>query len=341
MGSLNMSALHLYAMLSELLGIKAGLAVSQGDLRRLLSSDEMSAEYAELDLDQDGVRIHSSSFEELIEILLYKVGRLKKRTNHIPGISQYHRYKNDPTMNAIWEDVLTIYTQWMPSAIRATENAGAKLIDPEAVMRQVAKKHGKRGLDLLMELFEEQNTHVYKSPWNFHPTTTEWKDTIELRALFEKESLNSMYGNFFDQRYIDFLNRNFEDIDSIHWRKFEQFTAEYFDRNGFLVELGPGRGDDGVDVRAWPKEYTSSMPPLIIVQCKRQKAAVEKVIVKSLYADVVQEKAASGLIVTTSRLSKGARDTSAVRKYPIDVADRQTLKVWLETLQSPTSGVIT
>jgi restriction system protein len=84
-------------------------------------------------------------------------------------------------------------------------------------------------------------------------------------------------------------------------------SAEFFHRAGFSVELGKGRNDDGIDVRAWKAGADVGGPAQLIVQCKRQKAAVEKVIVKALYADVLNEQAESGIIVTTSRRSPGAK----------------------------------
>ena len=48
-------------------------------------------------------------------------------------------------------------------------------------------------------------------------------------------------------------------------------------------------------------------------QCKRQKEKVGKVVVKALWADVQHEKASPGLIVTTSRLSPGAKEVCAAR----------------------------
>jgi hypothetical protein len=54
------------------------------------------------------------------------------------------------------------------------------------------------------------------------------------------------------------------------------------------------------------------------VQCKRQKEKVGKVVVNALWADVEHEKAKSGLIVTTTAVSPGARKVPAVRAYPID-----------------------
>jgi restriction system protein len=78
----------------------------------------------------------------------------------------------------------------------------------------------------------------------------------------------------------------------------------------------------------------------VIVQCKRQKAKIEKVVIKALYADVVAEKAKSGMIVTTSRLSAGAEATRTARNYPLQVADRDTLKAWLSKLRVPGAGIV-
>ena len=80
---------------------------------------------------------------------------------------------------------------------------------------------------------------------------------------------------------------------------------------------------------------TADMPPALLVQCKRQKAKVSKVIVKALWADVLHENATSGLIVTTSVLSPGARKVSTARNYPVDEADRETLRQWVHQMRTP------
>ncbi len=120
----------------------------------------------------------------------------------------------------------------------------------------------------------------------------------------------------------------------MHWRKFEGLTAEFFKREGFRVQLGPGSNDGGVDLRVYPVDATPELPPMILVQCKRQKAKIEKMLVKSVYADVLEENATSGLIVTTSTIAPGAEATRTARNYPIDVADRTTLRTWLAKLRS-------
>lgn len=201
---------------------------------------------------------------------------------------------------------------------------------------EMAEEFGASGLRMAMAAVESLSLKLFKNPWGV-PTLT-FKDAIELRELFMSEGLTPLYGKFIDQRYIDFLNRNFDSIDKINWRKFEGLTGEFFDRAGFEVELGTGRNDDGVDVRVWPKSKSNDDPPTLIVQCKRQRTRVEKVVVKSLYADILAEDAKSGLVVTTSRLSPGARKVCTARGYPIREADRATLRQWLEVLRKPGTG---
>jgi restriction system protein len=229
-----------------------------------------------------------------------------------------------------WQD-------FMAEAIAAARESGVKGFSPTPFLMRMAQRTS-FDVQVALELFEDFNTRLQQNPWN-SVRLVEWSDTVELRELFESESLQTQYGQFFDQRFIDYLYRNFQDIDAIHWRKFEGLTGEYFAREGFYVELGPARNDDGVDARIWPKEERPDRPPGILVQCKRQKEKVSKVIVKALWADVANEKATSGLIVTTSALSPGARKVCQARGYPIQAAEREALRRWIRAMRSPGAGV--
>lgn len=248
----------------------------------------------------------------------------------------FHKYKNDKKLSKVYRSVMEMWLEWTKTELENVKASGKKLMDPTSLLVKALDKHGGIGLSMVDEALHGINAAMVASPWG-QLRQVEWSSEIDLKDLFESEGLNAEYGTFIDQRYIDFLHANFSDIDKMHWRKFEQLTAEFLDRNGYKVELGPGRGDDGVDVRAWSREDDQSKP-LIIVQCKRQKASVDKPIIKSLYADVIHEKATSGLLVTTSRLSVGAEQTRTARAYPIDVADRVTLAKWLESLRAPGVG---
>ncbi|MCF7675082.1 MAG: restriction endonuclease [Akkermansiaceae bacterium] len=195
-------------------------------------------------------------------------------------------------------------------------------------------------LDLAIELIEYIESGERASPWEWcEARLVDWRDTAELCDFFKSESLKCLHGTFFDQRFANYLSRNFEKIGEMNWRKFEGLTAEYFLREGFEVEVGPGRNDGGIDVRVWKPGTLALSPPLIIIQCKRQRHKIEKAVVKSLWADLVDLNAGAGLIVTISSLSPGAETVRLSRSYPIEVANNGHLKNWLERLRTPGTGI--
>jgi len=180
---------------------------------------------------------------------------------------------------------------------------------------------------------------LYQSPFN-SIRRVEWHDIRELDELFASEKLESPHGEYFDQRFVNFLAENFDDIDNINWRQFEGLAPEFFGRLGFEVKIGPGRADDGVDIRLWPTEAAASnLPATVLVQCKRERRKISKTVVKALWADVDAEGADSGLVVTTSSLSPGARQMWTARGYAIEEADRETLREWLDVMRTPGTGV--
>jgi restriction system protein len=148
-----------------------------------------------------------------------------------------------------------------------------------------------------------------------------------------------MYGTFFDQRYINYLAANSDRLSDMNWRKFEGLTAEYFERRGYVVQIGKGRNDGGIDVRVWSPQSDPGAPPVQLIQCKRTKAKIDKVLIKSLWADVVNENASGGIIVTTSSFSPGAREICKVRKYPVREMNREHVIQWLSQLRKVGRGV--
>ena len=199
-------------------------------------------------------------------------------------------------------------------------------------------KHGTLGLMISLEIMENMITYQETSPWST-VRRVNWVNTIDLKNLFTSESLDTFYGSFLDQRYIDFLSNHLDDVGSINWRKFEGLTCEYFKRQGYHVQIGSGRNDGGIDARIWKSQEDKENPPMIIVQCKRQQSKIEKVVVKALWADVLYEKAESGLLVTCSEVSKGAKADCSARGYNIQFAERETLSRWLEGMRTPYKGL--
>lgn len=339
MGSINAEAATIFGTLSDFVGVKSGLALNERALLTLLGRDEYGRFDDYLTLPEGAwIRIESVVYEEMAEFLLFSVGRLERINNLVPFATVYHKYKHDKAERDLFEKISQSCVDFFNGVLADPDLPNGHAIDPTPFVRACRRRHGARGLQIALDILTAMAIQQEISS-AYAPTGSNWEDVAELEDLFRSEGLDTQYGRFFDQRYIDFLHRNFEDIDRINWRKFEGITGEYFDRQGFNVEIGPGRNDDGIDVRVWPSHDTAEHPPAIIVQCKRQKDHVSKVIVKSLYADVLHAGAASGLIVTTSQLAPGARTVLKVRDYPIHEADRDTVRQWLSEMRKPGLGI--
>ena len=106
------------------------------------------------------------------------------------------------------------------------------------------------------------------------------------------------------------------------------------------MALASSSARGGVDIRPWPSEETrESGPAAVLVQCKQQRRKVSNTVVKALWADVTEEGAGSGLIVTTSALSPSAAAVRTARDYDISETHRGTLKEWIHVLRTPGTGL--
>jgi restriction system protein len=333
MGAFWIPRIELVATTSEIVGYKAGIALNRDDMIRLLGDgSDVEGE------DEQLLRIRSEEFEEMVAQLLHAVGNIPRPEIGFFSVTVYHRHKHDKKELAVWEALMKALPDFLRRGIEEAKTSGRGSIDPTPFLNDALRDHGHVGASIALELFEELNLQQHRSPWTKY-RREEWKDVAELKALFDSESLQTAYGTFFDQRFVDYLGQQFGDIDRIHWRKFEGLTCEFFERAGFRVEIGPGRDDGNVDARVWAKEADAKTPPTILVQCKRQKEKVGKVVVKALYADVLYEKANSGLIVTTTGLSPGAKKICTARAYPITGIDRDALAKWINLMRTPGNGV--
>ncbi len=335
MGAIWFSTIELVTTTSEMVGYKSGLALSKRDLGRFVPDYLRDAWRGH---DQQMVRVRSEEFEELVAHCLHGVGNIPAPSIVPPGIRQFHKYKDDPAAFETLKEIMGRLPAFLTRGMAEAQALGRKAMDPRPFLDESRARHGLLGAQIAVEALADLNLHLHVSPWGPY-RRVQWTDAVQLEELFHSESLETQYGTFIDQRFVDYLAANFDDVDKMNWRKFEGLTGEYFDREGFYVELGPGRNDGNIDARVWPKKEDKEFPPAILVQCKRERRRVGKVVVKALWADIVDEKAHSGLIVTTSSLSPGAAAVRTARSYPIEEANRSTLRAWVEKMRTPRSGV--
>ncbi|HYN54172.1 MAG TPA: restriction endonuclease [Methylotenera sp.] len=336
MGSIVFNPESLADSLSETAGYKAGLALSLNELCDHLSGTI----YPDIlrQSETQPVRLRSEEYEDVFYKLLHRIGYTEEEYDgDFTGAKLYHKYKDSALEE--WLGVTELFTEIWPLLVEETIKSGAKKIDPSPFIKVCAGKYGRLGINMAMERIEVLNKAMHMNPHNRFRYIN-WATQIQLTALFNGSKGETENGRFIDQRYIDYLSVNEPRLSDMHWRKFEELTAEFYHREGYEVELGPGTNDDGVDVRVWQAGKKIEENPHILIQCKRQKAKVEKVIVKGLHADVQFEEAEYGVIVTTSELSPGARNTIVARGYPINEIDRTGLTQWLKKLRSPGTGIV-
>lgn len=159
-----------------------------------------------------------------------------------------------------------------------------------------------------------------------------WDGAVSLDRLFEGEHVPNDPSAYLDQRYIDYLAKNSEDMRDIHWRNFERLTTEFFHRQGYEVHLGAGTKDGGVDARVWTDKDARTGPPLMLIQCKRYKDSVGIETVKAFWSDVDFEGAEKGLIATTSSVSQDSKKLCNVRKWPMTFAEAAEIHEWARTM---------
>ena len=130
---------------------------------------------------------------------------------------------------------------------------------------------------------------------------------------------------------VRYLARHPEKMHSLQPGKFEELVAELFRAQGYDVELTRISKDGGFDIRAVRK--TAVGLGLTLIECKRYShdnpVGVE--LVRGLHSVVETAKATSGLLVTTSHFTKGAKALQEIYKHRLDLADFNRLQAMLKS----------
>lgn len=335
MGSIVFAPKVLPDNLAETAGYKVGLALSIEEICDHLTGTSFPDTVR--DGETSGVRLRSEEYEDLYYNLLHRIGYTKElyQGSSIELARLFHRFKASAAELQLYMQVSSTMTHLMRNGF---QNGDPNSTDSRVMLAEVKKMFGAAGVKIAIEMYEIIDSGIRMSP--HRGIGNEWINPLELKGLFKGTDQQPEKGRFIDQRYIDYLSNNHDRIGEMHWRQFEKLTAEFYERDGYKVDLGPGSGDDGVDVRVWKPDASPGDSPLCIVQCKRQKDKIEKVVVKGLHADVQFERAKYGVIVTTSELSPGAKTTISARGYDIEAVERNGVKGWLTNLRTPGTGIV-
>jgi restriction system protein len=314
-------------LLEEELAIRAGLLLTDHDVFMLLDNTNLKPCMDRLKGNSDEViGIRAEVFDDMARVLRAEVGNLPDGTpGSLVRICQMKEMLKmgldpNPVIKAFLEEIETgnyqIIGEEVCEAVKRKTGASDFLVDSVFLMFA-------DDLERTASVFLPQPRHSEAS----------WDGLVPLSDLFNNESIPDNPDAYLDQRFLDYLIAQPNDFQKMYWRNFERFVAEYFSRQGYVIKLGRGTKDGGIDVRVWPATKTIG-PPLMLIQCKRyNKSSLVKVeYIKALWSDVFFEGAQKGLIVTTSRVTPEAKRLASVRKYPLDFAENEKVKEWARSM---------
>lgn len=320
MGKINFSTRAFYDTTTEYIGVKSGLLLGRFQIRDILLK-HYEDEFILNDNLERHIRLYATDFDNMLLTVRQEIGNLPlisstekdyeiirnyvKRTGDIDSLTKStsvclrYIYENPTITNFELSEILEQKENYPKEISLSIANVGLERNDQSCVML---------------------------------PNSKSWNGLNNLSELFDCEILNENENEFLEQKFLDYLAVNGHEIEKIHWRNFERFCAEYFNKLGQKVVLGPGTNDGGIDIRVYNPEKTDR--PLILIQCKRykkeNKISIETV--KSFYSDVLFEKAQKGLIATSSYIAKGGKKVRDVRGYNIDFAEHNNVRNWAKEM---------
>lgn len=131
---------------------------------------------------------------------------------------------------------------------------------------------------------------------------------------------------------IAYLAQHPEYLHKLNWRRFEELVGRIFENQGYDVELGPGRGDGGVDLRLVSKDSIGTLVTLVQAKkySRRKKIGLEAV--SALHGLLDSNKAHRGVLVTTSEFLPSARRFAEKQSFRLRLANEGDLIQWLREI---------
>ena len=339
--NINSSVGSLFDSVTEAAGVRAGLILTESHLRKVLSSTHVDETDRWWDRPTDSwVRLRAEEVEQLMVDAMYGVGAVPD--NRGPTIMLMHfvkanlyKIRRPPEGHQLRRDG-SFFPSELQRAYELTMYGQYELLEGRVPpgFEEIADQYWLRSSLVGPHLFRLGRT---------------WDGQIPLDALFSLEdkggtvSANATSAPLIDQRFIDYLHAQPADLERMDWRQLEYLCGEWFRRQGYEVVVTAPSGDGGIDVVASRLDGAEG-PDVVLVQAKRLSGSrqVDINVVKALWADVLEsESSTRGLITTTTRLAKGAREYTEARNYRLSHAERAHVEEWIEKLttypRDPTS----
>jgi restriction system protein len=321
-GRIRATQAYFLDLASEEVACSSGVLLTDQNLKTLATRYDID-ELRSLERGEHKTVIRPEDFEDAVLNIRKAIGNLldTKMAQFVMLDACIALHKKGADAKKIGEAYLAISESGKYTSV--TDEAIEEMI----VISGEKRLHVYEFLVAVSEMHERNMTFLYG-----RVTSKQWDGAVELDRLFQGEHIPDDPEVYLDQRYIDYLAQNSEELGRIHWRNFERLTTEFFRRQGYEVDLGAGTKDGGVDVRVWTDRESKAGPPLTLIQCKRYKDVVGIETVKAFWTDVHFEGAEKGLIATTSSVSRDSKKICDVRKWPMSFAEAAEVERWARTM---------
>jgi hypothetical protein len=209
-----------------------------------------------------------------------------------------------------------------------------KLEDGKEVFLGLCEGHG-----AALYLYREHANLYVEHSGRLHNSVAEWFPVEEFYSNPDLDPISNLVIVDFEvinSELIEYFAKHPERLRELEWRKFEELLDAIFRNLGYVTELGPGRGDQGIDLRLIRRDPIGDL--VTLVQAKRYSSdrPIELEAVAALYGVVENKGANRGLFVTTSRYLPSARQFAGQQSQRLVLADSQDVAHWCRKVRPQT-----
>jgi restriction system protein len=139
---------------------------------------------------------------------------------------------------------------------------------------------------------------------------------------------------FANDAIIERLKRTPEDLHRVSPRKFEELVAQLINDMGWEVELTPQSNDGGKDIMAVLQTDLGKFLCLVEAKHYNPNRPVQVGLVRQLYGTFVDHGANSGMLVTSSTFTKGAREFQSKHEYQLSLKEYSDVVNWIKSYRN-------
>ena len=128
----------------------------------------------------------------------------------------------------------------------------------------------------------------------------------------------------------EYFKKDSGQLERLHWREYEMLIAELLQAQGFLVELGPGSADGGVDMRLIQRDPIGDILTLVQVKKHSRNRRIKLQAVQALHGAKEAERADGSVFVTTSDYQQCARRFAGRENVRMDLYVSDDVRRWCD-----------